>query len=198
RRFHKQLAIHDYYFGDPGKKNSPGKLGCIQQVATPPVELVKHHLPRGLKTILAPLVEHLTGLLVIAEDQPQLDNGIAIDTGERDSFGLPRMTITHRYTRRDRSACSMLARRAKRVLRKSGAWLFHTHNIKTFSHAVGTVRMGVDPETSALDEFCRFRGLDNLFVVDGSFMPSSAGLNPSLTIAANALRVADYLVDNPE
>ncbi|RMF26886.1 MAG: hypothetical protein D6765_08280, partial [Bacteroidetes bacterium] len=84
---------------------------------------------------------------------------------------------------------------AKRILRKAGALGFYVHPIRTFSHAVGTVRMGKDPQTAPLDPSCRFRGLDNLFVVDGSFMPTSAALNPSLTIAANALRVGKELVE---
>ncbi len=191
--FHKQIAIHDYYFGDD--RAPIGKLGGIQQVMTPPVKLVRHHLPWGLRTILTPLVEHLTGLLVMAEDQPRIDNGVAVDWDAKDPFGLPRLEVTTRYTVRDRTSRKILAKRAKRVLRRSGAWLFHTHHIKTFSHAVGTVRMGTDPATSALDEYCTFRGLDNLHVVDGSFMPTSAGLNPSLTIAANSLRVAAYIND---
>ena len=97
------------------------------------------------------------------------------------------------YTERDEQARRALVRRAKRVLRRSGAWFFHTHMIKTFSHAVGTVRMGVDPATSTLDEGCRFRGVDNLWVIDGSALPMSAGVNPSLTIAANALRAAERI-----
>ena len=197
RRFHKQLAIHDFYFGvqddRTGKASPLGKLGCIQQVATPPVELVKQLLPWGLRSLLAPLTEHLTGLLVIAEDQPRSENRITVDFEDRDPFGMPRAVINHRYSTRDWQACKILVRRAKKILGQSGAWFFKTHEIKTFSHAVGTVRAGHDPENSALDEFCRFRGIDNLYVVDGSFMPSSAGLNPSLTIAANALRVGDYL-----
>ena len=60
--------------------------------------------------------------------------------------------------------------------------------ILSFSHAVGTVRIGIDPATSPLDAECRFRGVDNLHVVDASAFPTSAGVNPSLTIAANALR----------
>jgi choline dehydrogenase-like flavoprotein len=67
------------------------------------------------------------------------------------------------------------------------------HPIDTFSHAVGTVRAGVDPSRSALDEYCAFRGVENLWVVDGSFMPRSGGVNPSLTIAANALRIGSHL-----
>jgi choline dehydrogenase-like flavoprotein len=82
------------------------------------------------------------------------------------------------------------------VLRGAGAWAFYQHRIRTFSHAVGTVRMGSDPRTSALDGYGRFRGIDNLFVLDGSFMPRSGGVNPSLTIAANALRAAACLVAN--
>ena len=55
--------------------------------------------------------------------------------------------------------------------------------------------MGDDAETSVLDENCRFRGIDNLFVTDGSVFPTSGGVNPSLTIAANALRVGNYIVE---
>jgi choline dehydrogenase-like flavoprotein len=54
--------------------------------------------------------------------------------------------------------------------------------------------MGNDPTSSAVDEYCQFRGVENLYVVDGSFMPTSAGVNPSLTITANALRVAAHVV----
>jgi choline dehydrogenase-like flavoprotein len=62
-----------------------------------------------------------------------------------------------------------------------------------FAHPCGTVRFGTDPKTSVLDRDCRVRGLSNLFVVDSSFMPTSNGVNPSLTIGANALRVADRI-----
>jgi choline dehydrogenase-like flavoprotein len=62
-------------------------------------------------------------------------------------------------------------------------------------HPSGTCRFGDDPATSVLDRNCRVHDLDNLYVVDGSFMPSSGGANPSLTIAANALRVAEAIGD---
>jgi choline dehydrogenase-like flavoprotein len=57
------------------------------------------------------------------------------------------------------------------------------------------VRFGDDPRQAPLDRWCRFRGTDNLFVVDASFMPTSAAVNPSLTIAANALRVGTHLAE---
>ncbi|MGA7305180.1 MAG: GMC oxidoreductase, partial [Rhodothermales bacterium] len=99
------------------------------------------------------------------------------------------------YSDRDLAARSALVGQAKRILRRAGAMFNYVHKIKTFSHAVGSVRMGDDPDSAPLDRHCAFRGVDNLFVVDGSFMPTSAGINPSLTIAANALRVADHMVE---
>jgi choline dehydrogenase-like flavoprotein len=157
---------------------------------TPPKELVRAHLPAGTKTVIGALTEHLTGLLCIAEDQPRIENGVTVDWGVRDVYGLPQLVIDHAYSERDRRASDALARRSRHLLERLGAVFVHTHRVKTFSHAVGTVRMGTDPATSPLDEQCRFRGLSNLWITDGSALPMSAGVNPSLTIAANALRGA--------
>lgn len=191
--FHKQLAFHDFYFGHPSIKNPSGKLGTIQQLQTPPAGLVKNELPGPLGTLLSPGVKLLTGLLTIAEDQPQFRNHLALNWQKKDRFGLPELTISHYYSERDMAALQALKKKAKQILRRTGALLFYVHNIKTFSHAVGTLRMGKNPQTSVLDKYCRFRGIDNFYVVDGSFMPTSAGLNPSLTIAANALRVGEVI-----
>jgi choline dehydrogenase-like flavoprotein len=194
RLFHKQLAIHDYYFGDPNEPDVEHltKLGGMQQIMTPPKELVRSHLPLGIKTTVSALTEQLTGLLCIAEDQPQASNRVTVDWSVRDVYGLPQLVIQHAYSERDQVACDGLVSRAKRVLERMGAVFFHTHKVKTFSHAVGTVRMGVD-DSAPLDEYCKFRGLDNLWVTDGSSLPMSAGVNPSLTIAAVALRAADQI-----
>jgi choline dehydrogenase-like flavoprotein len=63
------------------------------------------------------------------------------------------------------------------------------------AHQCGTVRFGRDPRNSALDVNCKAHDLDSLYVVDGSFFPSSGAVNPALTIIANALRVGDHLVE---
>lgn len=74
--------------------------------------------------------------------------------------------------------------------------LFLTHRPEpNFGHPCGTLRFGLDPETSVLDPDCQLHGMANLYVTDASFMPTSMGVNPSLTIAANALRVADRIVE---
>ena len=65
--------------------------------------------------------------------------------------------------------------------------------IETNSHQCGTLRFGHDPATSVLDPVCRAHDIENLYVVDASFFPSSTATNPALTIAALALRIADHL-----
>ncbi len=196
RTFHKQLGIHDFYFGDPAAPDGTGlrRTGGLQQLPTPPIALARDGMPGPLR-FLARLVPHLTGLLVIAEDQPRAENRVRLErTGGTDEHGMARVEITHRYSARDIAAADLLRTHARRILRRAGAWLAYRHVIDTYSHALGTVRLGVDPRTAPLDAEHRFLGVENLYVVDGSALPRAAGVNPSLTIAALALRAASRLV----
>jgi choline dehydrogenase-like flavoprotein len=188
-QFHKQVGIHDFYFGDPEVKEPAGKLGGLQQLATPPAELLKAHLPTGVGLALSPFVPRITGLLAIAEDQPRAENGVALAPSGHDRFGLPQLLVTHRYPVRDQAAGRALGRPARRLLRRAGALATRVHEIRSFSHALGTLRMGTDPKSSPVDAEGRLRGLDNLYVADASLFPTAAAVNPSLTIAACALRV---------
>lgn len=192
-RFHKQLAILDFYFGKDGPSELRGKIGSLQQMPTPPAGLVENAVPGYLGNILGSQVKRLTGLLAIAEDQPIYENRCWLNPRRRDQWGYPQLIVSHQYTARDKKAIGFLTTQAAKIMKAAGAWATYTHHIRTFSHAVGTVRMGEDPTQSALDENCAFRGVDGLWVVDGSFMPTAAALNPSLTIAANALRVGAHI-----
>jgi choline dehydrogenase-like flavoprotein len=194
-RFHKELAILDFYFGHESIDYPKYKLGSLQQVPTPPSGLVENEAPFPLGIIAGKAVKLLTGLLAIAEDQPQYKNYIKIDKSQGSINHIAKTLIAHEYTDRDTAAINALIAQGKKIMSRTGALINYVHHIRTFSHAVGTVRMGVDPNTSALDKNCNFRGLDNLYVVDASFMPTSAAVNPSLTISANALRVADHLIN---
>lgn len=187
--FHKQVGINDFYFGDDHPSAPEGKLGNIQQVQSPAPATVGTLLPRPLPRLLSPLLRRATGLLVLAEDQPRYENRVALDPAERDGFGLPQTVLHHRHTPRDLAARTALARRARELHREAGALLCYEHRIDTFSHALGTLRMGEDPEGDPVDPDGRFRGTENLWVADGSLFPTSAGVNPSLTIAALGLRV---------
>ena len=76
---------------------------------------------------------------------------------------------------------------------EAGHYAGGRNTIEGVSHQNGTVRFGTDPATSALDINCKMHDLDNLYVVDSSFFCSSSAVNPTLTIIANALRVADQI-----
>jgi choline dehydrogenase-like flavoprotein len=198
--FHKELGIHDFYFGDRAAPTPElgSRLGSLQSVHPPPPRLVERHLPRALGMLAAPALEfgvrRATGLLAIAEDQPQKHNRVWVDETVRDACGLPRLQIEHRYSARDEAARVALVERARRILRAAGAKPTVARNIQTFSHAAGTVRMGGDARSAPLDASCRFRGVDNLHVIDASCMPTVAAVNPSLTIAALALRAAESVI----
>ena len=189
RQFHKQVGLMDFYGGCDGAP----KLGSIQSIHPPPSGLVADRLPGLLQGLTEPMADRSTGLLVIAEDQPNQRNRVDASRSETDRYGVPTTVITHRYTWRDTAARRDLASVARAVLKRAGAKFTQGVRIKTFSHAVGTLRMGRDPRTSPLDPSSRFRGVENLWVTDGSFMPRSAAVNPSLTIAANALMAAERI-----
>jgi choline dehydrogenase-like flavoprotein len=81
------------------------------------------------------------------------------------------------------------------LLKRLGFWkiISHSYQGRNTTHQCGTLCFGTDPRASVLDPYCRAHDVENLFVVDASFFPSSAAVNPALTIVAQALRVAEHL-----
>jgi choline dehydrogenase-like flavoprotein len=197
RQFHKQFAITDFYLGHP-KRGPQGPWGMIQALQTPPPEFVQETAPypQPVGWIGARTLPYHAYLLCMAEDLPQPDNRVEIDHHRLDRFGSPIAQVFHNYCKRDLMARRALYREAARILRKARSLIRVRMPIHTYSHALGTVRFGSDPEHAVLDPWCRFFGTPNLFVVDSGFMPTSAGVNPSLTIAANGLRVGSYIAGN--
>lgn len=195
--FHKQVAIADFYFGDRSRRPE-GPWGMIQALQTPPPEFIEQTspFPFPVGKIGAKTIAHHAYLLCIAEDLPRPDNRVEVDAGIRDGIGMPRVRVHHRYTTRDRKARRALFGKGGRILRQAGALIRVRMPIHTYSHSIGTCRFGEHPERAVLDPWCGFFGVSNLFVVDGSFLPSSGSVNPSLTIAANGLRVGRYLADH--
>jgi choline dehydrogenase-like flavoprotein len=140
-------------------------------------------IPRPL---LAGFAERSVDWWVMSEDLPHPDNRVTIDS----NGGI----VVH-WKPTNLQAHARLTKAGARMLRRAGYSLVLTQRmgIETNSHQCGTVRFGLDPATSVLDPFCRAHEVKNLFVVDSSFFPSSAAVNPALTIAAQALRVADHI-----
>jgi choline dehydrogenase-like flavoprotein len=195
RRFHKQVALTDFYFGRDGDAPA-GPWGTIQSLQTPPPVFVRHEAPypAPIGHIAALSLSFQAYLLCVAEDLPQWGNRVEVDAARTDPLGLPITRVVHEYLPRDLAARDALYKQAGRILRRAGALFRLRFPIHTYSHALGSCRMGADPATSVVDRWCGFHGIPNLFVVDGSFMPSSGGVNPSLTIAANGFRVGAHLV----
>jgi choline dehydrogenase-like flavoprotein len=142
---------------------------------------------------------HIGGLIAIGEDLPVADNRVDLDPTHRDSAGQPLPRITHKRHANDIKLARYFEQRMSDIASAGGAlktWNTDYTPIKTGSgHIMGTCRMGDDPARSVLDRWCRTHDVDNLWVVDGSFFPTSGGYNPTLTIFANSYRVAHYFIE---
>jgi choline dehydrogenase-like flavoprotein len=99
--------------------------------------------------------------------------------------------LMHRFSEVCRSILLSGVEEAKRSDLEHGS--VYGNAVRIANHILGGMRFGTDPDDSVLDPTCRMWGLDNLYVTDGSFMPTAGGANPTLTIQANAFRVADAL-----
>ena len=126
--------------------------------------------------------------LAMSEDLPHPDNRVMVDAQGR---------IRLHYQPNNVTAHRALVDETRRLLRRLGFWkvMAHSHRRGTPRTSAARCVFGTDPRHSVLDPFCRAHDVDNLFVVDASFFPSSAAVNPALTIVAQALRVADHLID---
>ena len=124
--------------------------------------------------------------LAMSEDLPRDENRVTLESDGR---------IRLHYRPNNLTAHDRLVQETTRILKRLGFWVVmkHSHQARNTTHQCGTLCFGTDPKTSVLDTYCRAHDVENLFVVDASFFPSSAAVNPGLTIAAQALRVADHI-----
>jgi choline dehydrogenase-like flavoprotein len=194
----KEIGLNDFYFADGQKYGTVQSFGAI-----PPIEWLTNRPGwRGMALrMMNPAVRlvyerFFTGGLVLAamlEDLPYLDNRVL--PSDRPSVdGRQRLRIHYRLHASEIERRAVFLAQLKEVLKPfRRVSLGNGKDNANLGHVCGTCRFGTDPKTSVLDPQNRAHELDNLYVVDTSFFPSSAGLNPSLTVAANALRVAAHL-----
>lgn len=133
---------------------------------------------------------------IIAEDLPDEDNRVVLSGSARDEAGLPVARLIYRTSGNSRRLLDFHAARARESLEAAGA--HHTVTApqirETGWHILGTAKMGVDPKSSVVDAACRSHDVTNLYIVDGSVWPTSAGVNPTATITALALRATETLI----
>jgi choline dehydrogenase-like flavoprotein len=179
--FQKTLAINDYYYGDGDWPYRLGTLWLIGKVRGAMLGAVMRRLPPRLMHLIA---QRSVDWWACSEDVPSPDHRVTLD---RDG------TIRVAWRPTNVNSHARLVAKGRRMMRRAGYPVVLTRRmgIETNSHQCGTARFGDDPATSVLDPLCRTHDVENLLVVDSSFFPSSGVLNPVLTIAAQALRVAD-------
>ncbi len=143
---------------------------------------------------------HSMAVAMVLHDMPQHDNRVDLDDSIVDAWGIPVARITLSPHENDLKQGRFLVDRCGEILEAAGAdqvdRVYAKRVTGNCSHQHGTTRMGNDPATSVLDRNCRAHEVDNLFVVDGSAFPTATGANPTLTIMANAWRVADQILSN--
>ena len=134
---------------------------------------------------------------IVLQDLPQATNRVDLDPTVRDAWGLPVARITHSAHQNDLAQANWLVDRCGEILEAAGAskvWRNYIEEITGNAvHQHGTLRMGHDSDSSVVDAHCRAHSVPNLYVVDGSVFPTPSGVNPTLTIMANAWRVAEHL-----
>lgn len=183
--FQKTVAINDFYFRGPG---TPYPLGQIQSQGRTHGVMAQTVVPWIPLWAYEAWVARGVDWLAMSEDLPDEDNRVTVEPDGRIRLHYrPNNLVAHRR----------LVKEMKSILRRLGFWsvVEHSHHRQNTTHQCGTLCFGTDPRTSVLDPFCRAHDVDNLFVVDASFFPSSAAVNPALTIVAQALRVADHLIE---
>jgi choline dehydrogenase-like flavoprotein len=192
-KFQKTLGVNDYYWGAP---DSDLPLGHIQMLAKSDRNILRGGAPWFAPGVaLDYLARHAIDFWLTTEDLPHPDNRVTVD--RRGNIHLAK-------TYHNLEAHKRLLAKLRALMGPLGC---HDASIPSWSildqriplagvaHQSGTVRFGTDPKQSALDPNCKAHDLDNLYVVDTSFFPSSAAVNPALTAMANSLRVGDHLLE---
>lgn len=190
--FQKTLGINDYYFGEPGFEYPMGHISFVGKLDAVALSAGAPPFVPGMTLDL--MARHSLDFWLTSEDLPDPDNRVTLDRNGQ---------IVLSYTPNNLDAHARLVKRLEQLLENIGTKHIVRRNLFVgqriplagVAHQNGTIRFGHDPQTSALDPQCRAHDVDNLYVVDGSFFPSSAAVNPALTIMANALRVGDHLLE---
>jgi choline dehydrogenase-like flavoprotein len=134
---------------------------------------------------------HYACIGVLGEILPDERNYVSLDPDVRDQRGEPVPYVHFNLFENDRRMMRAGIERAQEVLLAAGAT--ETHFVPRYAHLVGTCRMGFTPQDSVVDQWCRSWDVPNLFVCDGSVLPTQGSSNPALTISALAARTADWL-----
>ncbi|MBV7519801.1 MULTISPECIES: GMC family oxidoreductase [Sinorhizobium/Ensifer group] len=182
--YQKTLMLNDYYLTG-GRDGLP--LGNVQLLGKINADILKANAPIwGPRFAFDFMAGHAVDWYMMTEDLPNPESRIMVDG----------KGIIMQWRRSNMEALSGLEAKMRAHFKAAGypIVLSQAFDKRTPSHQCGTVRIGTDPKDAPLDVYCRAFDHPNLFVVDAAFLPTSAAVNPALTVAAQALRVADHIV----
>nr|WP_245459105.1 GMC family oxidoreductase [Mesorhizobium sp. M1A.F.Ca.IN.022.06.1.1] len=175
--YQKTLAFNDFYNADPETGFPLGNVQLLGHITGNILKANAPLLPRWLAGLIA---RNCYGWFLTSEDLPNPESRVTVQNGR----------IVMHWVRSNMGAHELLIRRTRGVMRRAGfpIVLTRTFGRKTTSHQCGTARLGSDPETSVVSPDCRSHEIANLYVTDASVLPTSAAVNPALTIAALAIK----------
>ncbi|MGE3843278.1 MAG: GMC oxidoreductase [Vicinamibacterales bacterium] len=199
--FQKTLGINDFYFGSPDWSFPMGHISFVGKLDAEALRAGAPSFAPGWT--LDMLARHSIDFWLTSEDLPDPENRVTLDAKghvvlsyrPNNLEGHRRLLEALKATLAQRRACPRHGRSCHQGFLAHNLYLGQQIPLAGVAHQNGTLRFGTDPERSVLDVQCKAHDLDNLYVVDGSFFPSSGAVNPALTIIANALRVGDHLLD---
>jgi choline dehydrogenase-like flavoprotein len=198
--FQKTLSLNDYYFGS---KDWPWPMGHISFVGKLDGVTLKAGAPALVPGFtLDMMARHSLDFWLTSEDLPDPENRVTLDRDGGIVLGYrPNNEEGHKRLRaaleglmKKQTHCGVHGHDCHEGLFARSLYVGQRIPLAGVAHQNGTIRFGDDPKRSALDRDCRAHEVDNLYVVDASFFPSSGAVNPALTIMANALRVGDHLL----
>ncbi|WP_421693914.1 GMC family oxidoreductase [Aestuariivirga sp.] len=182
--FQKSLCINDFYLKNALK---PYPLGNVQGLGKLQGGMLTANMRWMPESLMSWFAERSVDWWIMSEDLASPDNRVTVDTDGK---------IRVSYVPNNLKSHGELVKHWTKLMRSMGYPIVITQkmDITVAMHQCGTARFGTDPATSVLDPFCKAWDLDNLYVVDASFLPSSTAVNPSLTIVAQAVRTAEHLL----
>jgi choline dehydrogenase-like flavoprotein len=192
--FQKSLGFADFYHGADDSEFPLGEIQLMGRNDPDTISWLAEKIYPG--TSYDELKQMTLDFWLTAEDLPSQDNRVTLTKEGQ---------IKVYYGRTNYTAYEKLKDKLKEVMAKVGIlddrfaniqWAGYDLDISGMSHQNGTLRFGTDPATSVLDLDCKAHDVQNLYVVDASFFPSCGAFNPALTIAANALRVGDHILND--
>jgi len=197
--FQKTLSVNDFYFGDEDFPYPMGHISFVGKLDGATLSAGAPAIAPGFTLDL--MARHSLDFWLTSEDLPDPENRVSLDGQGRivlsyrpnNEEGHKRLIARLKKLTNEQRACPAHGHACQQGLFARNLYVGERIPLAGVAHQNGTIRFGNDPQTSALDRNCKTHDVDNLYVVDASFFPSSGAVNPALTIMANALRVGDHL-----